>query len=120
MNRLSFFLKKLRLENNEVLYDMANRVGVSSSFLSAVENGRKAPPVSWIESISDLYRLTPDQRTDLESIINDSIRQVRLDVGDVAPSRRNCALAFARNFDRFTDDDIQELMSFLEKRRENE
>lgn len=38
------FLRKLRIDNEEILKDMADALGVSSAFLSAVENGRKKMP----------------------------------------------------------------------------
>ena len=44
------FLRKLRIENGEILKDMAEALGVSSAFLSAVENGKKKMPESWIEN----------------------------------------------------------------------
>ena len=37
-------LRKHRLDRGETLYAMAKAVGVSSSFLSAVETGQKAAP----------------------------------------------------------------------------
>ena len=40
------FLKKLRFDNNEVMGDMAEKLGVTTSFLSAVELGKKNPPGS--------------------------------------------------------------------------
>lgn len=38
------FVRKRRIDMNVLLGDMADAVGVSSSFLSAVETGRKAVP----------------------------------------------------------------------------
>ena len=35
------FLRKLRIDHGEILKDMADALGVSSAFLSAVENGKK-------------------------------------------------------------------------------
>ena len=35
------FCRKLRIDNDELLYDMAAKLGVSSAFLSKVENGKK-------------------------------------------------------------------------------
>ena len=43
--KLGKFFRKLRIENGEVLYDMAMKLEVSSSFLSRVENGKKRPPM---------------------------------------------------------------------------
>ena len=117
MNELGKFLKKLRLDHNEVLFDMAKRLNVSSAFLSAVENGRKTPPLMWVDVLSASYQLTGLQRRELEEIINRSIKQIRMDLSEASSTKRNCALAFARNFDDFSDEDIRELMALLEKRR---
>ena len=35
------FLRKLRIDTGEILKDMAEKLHVSPSFLSAVENGKK-------------------------------------------------------------------------------
>ena len=94
MNHLGMFLRKLRIEHNEVLLDMAKRLKVSASE----------------------YQLNVAQRTELTEAVAESIKQVRVDIGNASPSKRNCALAFARSFDDLSDDDIQGLMAFLEGR----
>ena len=38
------FFRKLRIDEGEILKDMAEKLGVSVSFLSAVENGKKRMP----------------------------------------------------------------------------
>ncbi len=35
------FCRRLRIDNGELLYDMAKKLGVSSAFMSSVENGKK-------------------------------------------------------------------------------
>ena len=35
------FCRKLRINNGELLYDMAEKLDVSSAFLSKVENGKR-------------------------------------------------------------------------------
>lgn len=42
------FLRTLRIDHGEILKDMADVLGVSSAFLSAVENGKKKMPEGWI------------------------------------------------------------------------
>lgn len=116
MNHLGMFLRKLRIEHNEVLLDMAKRLKVSAAFLSAVENDRRSAPPVWIDIIASEYQLNVAQRTELTEAVAESIKQVRVDVGNASPSKRNCALAFARSFDDLSDDDIQGLMAFLEGR----
>ena len=41
LTALGKFLRKLRIDNGEILKDMADKLGVTASFLSAVENGKK-------------------------------------------------------------------------------
>ena len=49
------FLRKLRLTKEQKLKDMAELLGVTSAFLSAVENGKKSMPDSWLRKIKDKY-----------------------------------------------------------------
>ena len=51
---LGKFLRKLRVDRDERLYDMAENVGVSSAFLSGVENGHKKASASLINNIRKL------------------------------------------------------------------
>ena len=44
VNSFGKFCRRLRIDRGELLADMANRLGVSSAFLSKVENGGKKPP----------------------------------------------------------------------------
>ena len=117
MSRLGVFLRKLRIEHGEVLMDMAQKLHVSSAFLSAVETDRKSAPLTWVDVIAEEYDLNAKQRAELREGVNESIKQVRLDVGESPANRRDCALAFARRFDSLSDQDVQMLMELLEKRR---
>ena len=49
------FLRKLRIDNGEILKDMAEALGGSSAFLSAVENGKKKMTEGWIEKLKSIY-----------------------------------------------------------------
>ena len=56
------FLRKLRIDNGEILKDMAEALGVSSAFLSAVENGKKKMPEGWIEKLKAIYSFAPQRQ----------------------------------------------------------
>ncbi|KHF28295.1 Helix-turn-helix domain protein [Anoxybacillus sp. BCO1] len=43
------FCRKLRIDNGELLKHMADKLGVTSSYLSAVENGKRNVPQDWVE-----------------------------------------------------------------------
>lgn len=50
-------LRKLRIEGDERLIDMARRIEKSSSFVSAVETGAKPPPTGFENLIISAYQL---------------------------------------------------------------
>ena len=51
------FLRKLRIDHGEILKDMADALGVSYAFLSAVENGKKKCPKDGSKSSALFIRL---------------------------------------------------------------
>ena len=64
------FLKKLRLNNKELMKDMAEKLDVSPSFLSKVENGKEDIPDVWYKKIIDLYNLNDKEKDELKQAIN--------------------------------------------------
>ena len=48
-------LRHIRLDRDEKLKDMAEKLGVTVSYLSAVENGKRNIPDNWIEMIASEY-----------------------------------------------------------------
>lgn len=59
-------IRKIRLDKGEILKDMAKRLGISSAFLSAVENGRKNVPEKWIDQIIEFYQLDEEGQKKLK------------------------------------------------------
>ena len=66
------FCRKLRIDKGELLYDMAQRLKVSSAFLSKVENGKAKPPEEWKESIPSMYSLNEEQKEELCEYIDEA------------------------------------------------
>ena len=64
------FLRKLRVDNGELLKDMAIKLNVTLSFLSMVETGRRNIPKKWEEEIEETYSLNLKQKEELISILN--------------------------------------------------
>ena len=54
---LGKYLRKLRIDKGEILKNMSDKLKVTVSFLSAVENGKKKMPSEWNQKICDLYKL---------------------------------------------------------------
>lgn len=49
------YLREIRIEHGELLKDMADKLGMSSSELSAIEHGKKPMPEGFMKRIQSLY-----------------------------------------------------------------
>lgn len=78
------FTRKLRVDHNEYLKDMAERLSVTSTYLSAVEHGRRNAPVEWSERITDVYQLTTSQTEALCKAVSDSRTYDKLDIAHLS------------------------------------
>ena len=64
------FLRKLRIDNEELLKDMAIKLNTTPAFLSMVETGRRSIPKKLEEEIEKIYSLSLKQKEELISILN--------------------------------------------------
>lgn len=107
------YLRDLRLNNGQTLKQMAEILGVSSSFLSAVENGKKSMPNRWNKILSNEYHLNNAQLDDLKQAIKDSAASVKLNLADSNDSSRKLAISFARNFNDLSEAEKSKIMKIL-------
>ena len=113
MTEIGKFLKKLRVDNGEVLLTMAQKLGVTPSFLSAVELGKKKMPYEWNLKIRSAYALTPAQEDELDEAISISEKAVILDFEEASPTAKKLAVSFARSFSDFTDEQLEALKKLM-------
>lgn len=120
MTSLGRFLRKLRIDHDEILFDMAKRLGVSPSFLSAVENGKKTPPVGWFDQLTVQYNLDPSQQNELRNALNDVVSQIRLNISKQTAEKRDLVLAFARRFESLSNEEADAVLKILNRHNNNE
>ena len=107
------FLRKLRIDYNELLKDMADKLGVTSSYLSAVETGKRNIPDGWVEKISQFYGLGMFEQDALKDAAANSALAVTMDLSNMVPKRRETASLFARKFDTVDDSTIEAIRKLL-------
>ena len=88
LNKLGLFCRKLRLDNRELLLDMASKLGVSSAFLSKVENGKSKPPTDWESRIINLYSLDIRQKQELKEAFLDALNYKSIDIQNYSDENR--------------------------------
>lgn len=109
------YLRKIRMEHGELLRDMARKLEVSSSFLSAVENGKKKVPDTWPMKLKKAYDLDQAQLEEFHHSILESAKVIELNLENVPLENRELAVSFARNFSSLDEKAARRLLSVLDK-----
>lgn len=91
--------RKIRIDSDEILADMAEKLRVTSSFLSAIENGKKNVPEELCLKIKNLYNLDEKEYEKLLIAANNSQRQVKIQMDRLGNADRELVLSFARGFE---------------------
>lgn len=110
MSKLTPFglaLRKLRLERNLRLLDLANAVELSAAFLSAVETGKKGIPDGFVTRLSRSLDLSAAEVAELGKAKDRTRKEVR--VGNRNEEQRELIAAFARRLDELPDSFIADL-----------
>lgn len=115
LTQLGIFLRKLRLESGEIMKNMAAKLDVSSSFLSAVENGKKKMPDSWYDMIVNLYNLDKEKQDELMSAIEESQKSVEINLEDLSTEKKRLAFSFARELENMNKEEVDKMNIFFNK-----
>ena len=110
------FVRVLRIKHHEVMGDMAEMLGTSLPFLSAVENGKKNVPAEWIEKITVHYNLTKQEKEELVNSIEESKTQYKIRTQNASEIQRKTVMAFARSLDDIDDDTALKILELLSKK----
>lgn len=113
LTRLGRFLRKLRIDRSELLKDMAKRLGVTVSFLSAVENGKKSMPSDWVAKLSMEYEFSSEQKHELDDAVAESEKGIAVKFDGMSQECRQLSVAFARKISSLTVDEQIQLQSIL-------
>lgn len=115
------YLRTTRLNNGEMLKDMATKLEVSSAFLSAVETGKKAIPSNWHEIIVSKYNLNQDESRKLQTAIDNSVASAKLNLLNSKSKNVCVALQFARKFNEksISDKTFDDILKLLKRDKED-
>lgn len=116
LNEFGKYLRKIRIDNNEILKNMSDKLKVTAAYLSAVENGKREIPENWVDKISDIYSLDDTQRQELDEIAFNCKKSIKIKLDEENERNRDLAIAFARRFRDLDDTDVIKMRQLLDKR----
>lgn len=76
-------LRKLRIDRELLLGDMAERLGISASYLSQIETGKKPIPDGFVDKLGNAYSLVGDELRDIrhQAVISTNEFKIQLGLG---------------------------------------
>ena len=109
------FMRILRIQHHEVMGDVAKLLGVSTPFLSAVENGKKNVPAEWFDVIAEHNSLNNQQIVEMKQAAENSKTQIKITLTNSELYQREAALQFARSFDGIDEDTAAKILELLKR-----
>lgn len=110
-------VRKLRIDVGVTLKSMADAMGVTSSYLSAIETGKRAVTDPVLKSITGYFASNGiNAGDDLAQAARDSQQSVEINLSGKNHNAREVAMAFARNFDELSDEEFTRLRELLTKK----
>ena len=105
-------LRKLRLEKNVTQKHMAQALGVSSAYLSALEHGKRGRP-SWhlVQGVIAYFNIIWDDAEDLARLAKLSHPRITIDTAGLSPSATELANRLARDIAKLDETKIRKLIN---------
>lgn len=110
-------LRALRESRNLAQKDLAEALGLSPAYLSALEHGHRGlPGPGLIIQICGLLELDWEEAEQLKSLANRSKPKVTLDTGGLSPNATELANLLVDRIDRLSEADLAHLIREIQSR----
>ncbi len=111
-------MRRLRAERRVTLKEMAEAIGVSSAYLSALEHGKRGRP-SWhlIQRIISYFNIIWDEAEEVVRLARISHPKIVIDTSGLSPRATELANRLADEVGKLDAETLEELVSVLERRR---
>ena len=96
--------------------DMASKLDISLSYLSAIENGKRAIPNFVYSKVCDNYDLSEKDKERLNSAIAGSSDVVKIDFTSLSEKKKE--VIYKLSTDQFDEDTMEKLYSIVVKKED--
>ena len=108
----------MRIDRGEILKTMAEKLNMTSSYLSAIECGKRNIPSDLISKLASIYDLTQSEQEILSEARDKSLNSIEIELNTKNAYKRDLALQFARKFDDMDDELAIQILKFLDHKKE--
>lgn len=112
-------MRKLRAERQVTLKDMAEAIGVSSAYLSALEHGKRGRP-GWhlLQRIISYFNIIWDEAEDVVKLARISHPRVVIDTSGLEPQATELANRLADDISDLDAKELAELLAVLNRKKQ--
>lgn len=116
MTPLGARLRQLREARGITLKDMAEAIGVSAAYLSALEHGHRTRP-TWImlQRMIGYLNVIWDEAEELQRLAELSQPKVTIDTGGLTPGATELANRLSQRIDELDEQTIAQMLTILKK-----
>ena len=112
-------MRKLRADRGVTLKEMADAIGVSSAYLSALEHGKRGRP-GWhlIQRILTYFNIIWDEAEDVVRLARISHPRIAIDTSGLSPRATELANRLADEIGKLDGATLDELVAVLDRRKQ--
>ena len=112
-------MRKLRAERNVTLKDMAEAIGVSSAYLSALEHGKRGRP-GWhlLQRIISYFNIIWDEAEDVVRLARISHPRVVIDTSGLEPEATELANRLADDVSDLDQKELADMLAVLNRKKQ--
>lgn len=109
-------IRKMMIERNLRVYDLAKEFDVSSAFISSILTGKKNFPQEWFVKIKIIFKLDDETIKSLMNLNEMSKDSIKIDLSNSNDFARETAFAFQRNLNNLDYESLLKLNDILNKK----
>ena len=111
-------LRQLREDRGLRLKDMADELGVSATYLSALEHGRRSKPNwSFIQRVIHYFNIIWDEADELQRLADLSNPKITVETAGLPPKATEFANRLAREIATLEETELEALLATLDSTR---
>jgi transcriptional regulator with XRE-family HTH domain len=111
-------LRSLRAQRGIALKDMAAALGVTPTYLSALEHGRRGRPTwGFVQGVIQYFNVIWDDAEELQSLADLSHPRVVVDTAGLSPNATLLANRLARRIGALDERDLEAHLALLDRPR---
>ena len=107
-------MRIIRINSGDSMRDMAEKIGLSAAYLSAIENGKRNVPENIEELLFNSYKLSEKDKKKVHEAIEKSSSQVKIDLTEMADIKKK--LIFSIKSSNLDDETLNELCEIINKK----